>query len=108
MSAFLKIDSCKTCHRSLPWECVPAIILNGRMLAGTGAWRTQLVDDLCPACIAALQIERQEERRIVALRDSLVKILGGMKPYREFTFERYQVASGNRMAYERSKQFNPA
>jgi chromosomal replication initiation ATPase DnaA len=34
--------------------------------------------------------------------------LGGEKPYREFTFERYKVTPGNRRAYERSKTFDPA
>ena len=37
-----------------------------------------------------------------------MKLLGGDKPYREFTFERYQVTPGNQLAYERSKAFSPA
>ena len=35
------------CRRSLPWEYVPAIILNGKVLAGTAVWRSQLVEERC-------------------------------------------------------------
>jgi DNA replication protein DnaC len=58
--------------------------------------------------VVSVQLQRQEERRTVAGRHELVQLLGGEKPYREFTFERYQVTSSNRLAYERSKEFNPA
>jgi DNA replication protein DnaC len=34
--------------------------------------------------------------------------LGGEKPYREFTFERYQISPENRQAYDRAKHFDPA
>jgi DNA replication protein DnaC len=108
MSAFLKIDSCKTCHRALPWEWVPAVLANGKVLAGTSVWRTQLFDRLCPACVAALEAQRQKERQDLALRTTLVELLGGEKPYRDFTLERYQVTPANRLAYERSRNFNPA
>jgi DNA replication protein DnaC len=108
MTAFLKIDSCKTCLRALPWEWIPAVLSNGKALAGTGVWRSPFVDDVCPACITGIEIRRQEEKRRLVRRNELVQLLGGMKPYREFTFEGYEVASGNRLGYERSKQFNPA
>jgi len=108
MTAFLKIDQCQKCHRSLPWEWVPALLLNGRALAGTGVWRSQLIDRRCPACQAALEIEREREQRALQRRHELVELLGGEKPYREFTFERFQVAAGNQLACERSKNFNPA
>jgi DNA replication protein DnaC len=108
MTAFLKIDACKTCRRSLPWEWVPAVLLNGKALAGTGVWRSQLVDGRCPACVSALETNRQKEQRERVLRSELIRLLGGEKPYREFTFERYKVAPGNQLAYECSKHFNPA
>ena len=108
MTAFLKIDTCLTCQRSLPWEWVPAVLLSGKALAGTGVWRTQLVDDQCPACLAASDRQRQKEREALMVRAALMKLLGGDKPYREFTFERYQVTPGNQLAYERSKAFSPA
>jgi len=108
MTAFLKIDDCKTCHRALPWEWTPAILLSGKTLAGTGVWRSQLVDGYCPACVAALEAKRQKERRGFALRRELIELLGGEKPYREFTFERYQVTTQNKLAYERCREFNPA
>jgi DNA replication protein DnaC len=34
--------------------------------------------------------------------------LGGEKPHREFTFDRFQVAPGNQLAFERCTHFNPA
>jgi DNA replication protein DnaC len=108
MTAFLKIDSCKICHKNLPWEWVPAVVLSGRVLAGTGVWRSLLMDRRCPACVAALETQRWNERRAMALHTELVELLGGEKPYREFTFERYVVSPGNQLAYERSKDFNPS
>ena len=108
MTAFLKIDECKTCHRSLPWEWVPTVLLSSRRLAGTGVWRSQLADGLCPACIAERETQRQNAQRALAIRKDLVEMLGGEKPYREFTFEKYQITPGNRLAYERAKHLNPA
>src|SRR5215471_11057118 len=100
MTAFLKIDYCKTCHRALPWEWVPTVLLGGRTLAGTGVWRSQLRDGLCPACQAATDTERRKKERALAVRKELVQLLGGEKPYSEFTFERYQITPGNRFAFD--------
>jgi DNA replication protein DnaC len=108
MTAFLKIDECQSCHRSLPWEWVPAVLLNGKPLAGTAVWRSQLIARRCPPCQAALENEREKEEHARLRRGEVVELLGGEKPYREFTFERYQVTPANQLAYERSKNFNPA
>src|ERR1700730_4968874 len=87
MTAFLKIDDCKTCHRSVPWEWVPAVLLGQTTLAGTGAWRSQLTNGQCAACLAAAEAKSQKEQRALAFRNKLVELLGGEKPYREFTFD---------------------
>jgi DNA replication protein DnaC len=108
MTAFLKIDECKVCHRSLPWEWVPAVPLNGKALAGTGVWRSQLRGGACSTCLADLERKRHEERHALTVRRDLVQLLGGEKPYREFTFERFEVSPGNQYAYECAKNFNPA
>jgi DNA replication protein DnaC len=108
MTAFLKIDQCINCHRALPWGWVPAVCLNGKTLAGTGVWHSELVDGRCPGCHAALEREREKEKRSIALRKELTELLGGEKPYREFTFGRYQTTPGNQLAFTRCKQFNPA
>src|SRR5205809_5703652 len=100
MTAFLKIDTCRSCHRAIPWEWAPAVFLNGKAMAGTSVWRSQLVDHLCPACQETLERERTREQQILARHTALIELLGGEKPFREFTFERYQVAPGNRLAYE--------
>lgn len=61
----------------------------------------------CPACLAALEARRQKERKDTELREKLTNLLGGEKPFREFTFERYEAAPGNQLAYERVKHFDP-
>jgi DNA replication protein DnaC len=82
--------------------------LNGKPLAGTGVWCSQLLNSSCPSCIAARQIQQQNERAAQARRAVLVELLGGEKPYREFTFEQFRITPGNRRAYERCRQFSPA
>jgi DNA replication protein DnaC len=108
MTAFLKIDTCRSCHRAIPWEWAPAVLLNGKAMAGPGVWRSQLVDHLCPTCLEALERERAREQHILRRRREIIELLGGEKPFREFTFERYQVAPGNRLAYKRCHALNPA
>jgi DNA replication protein DnaC len=66
------------------------------------------MDGLCPACVAHAEDNRQKEQHDRALRQSLIEVLGGEKPYREFTFGGYEVTSGNRLAFEKARQFNPA
>jgi DNA replication protein DnaC len=58
--------------------------------------------------VAVREAERQKAERALAIRAGLIQLLGGEKPYREFTFERYRVTEGNRLAYQRSKHLNPA
>ena len=108
MTAFLRIDQCRGCQRSLPWEFVPAVVINGKTLAGTGCWRSQLVVGLCPACSAVKGVEQRKQERSAALRKDLIQLLGGEKPYREFTFENFEVVPENRAAYEAAKRFKPS
>lgn len=108
MTAFLKIDNCKACHKALPWDWIPAVLLNGKPLAGTGVWRSQLTEGLCAACGTAREAERQKAEHALAIRAGLIQLLGGQKPYRDFTFDRYRVLPGNRLGFEKSKQFSPA
>jgi DNA replication protein DnaC len=108
MTAFLKIDDCAECHRCLPWEWVPAHLLNGKPMAGTGVWRSQLLDGICPSCLASLAREREEKQRALVLRKDLIELLGGEKPYREFNFDRFQATSGNQLASERCSHFDPS
>src|SRR5260370_24432381 len=107
-TAFLKIDDCRRCHRAIPWEWVPGVLWRGRPLTGTAVWCSQLTEGLCSHCVAALELLRQNERRVRVLRQGLIQLLGGERPYRDFTFERYRVDSGNRLAFERAKEFAPS
>jgi DNA replication protein DnaC len=107
MTAFLKLDRCKVCSREVPWEWVPPLDLCGRPLAGTGVWRSQLIDELCPACSKVIDEERTREHRRHHQRDNLIRLFGGIKPCREFTFERYQVTAGNQRAFQLARDFDP-
>lgn len=79
----------------------------GKTLAGTGRWRSALVDDLCSACYRS-QIARQaQEKRRQELHRKLALLMGGERPAREFTFSRFHVDAGNRAAFERCLTFNP-
>ncbi len=107
MTAFLKIDTCKGCRRSIPWEWAPAVLVSGRPLTGTGVWRTQLVEGYCPGCRARLETKKERERRALVLQTKLIDLLGGEIPYREFIFERYTLTAGNERAFQRCGNFNP-
>jgi DNA replication protein DnaC len=108
MTAFLKIDRCLDCQQEKSWEWVPPVLLAAKTLAGTAVWRSQLTDGLCPACCAVREAKREKERRAYALRNELIHLLGGEKPYREFTFERFRICSGNRVAFEAAQRFDCA
>ena len=105
---FLKIDECRLCHRNIPWEWVPAVLLGGKPLAGTGVWRSQLVDGQCPPCVADGEAIRQSMQRELARRKLLTQLFGGEKPYRDFTLDNFAVAPGNRLAYEKARRFDPS
>jgi len=107
MDDFLRIDDCQMCHRPVPWEWIPAVALAGKPLAGTGIWTSQLVAGHCATCAEALEAQHQEQRWARELEERLVTLLGGVRPYREFTFQRYQVTHENRAALARARDFDP-
>src|SRR5262245_12249983 len=107
MSAFLKLDACKTCSRNLPWEWIPSVSVIGKPLAGTGIWRSQLVSGICPGCLADSEQKRRQEREALKRQAALVDLLGGEKPYREFTLDRFRVGPGNELAFDSVKEFSP-
>jgi DNA replication protein DnaC len=108
MTAFLKIDRCRSCRQETPWEWVPPVLLGGRPLAGTGVWRSALVDDICASCAAKIENARQREQCSLTRRERFIRLLGGVKPYRDFRFERYDVTPGNRAAFEQANRFEPS
>jgi DNA replication protein DnaC len=108
MTAFLKIDQCKSCQQAVAWDWLDPVVLRGRQLPGTGVWRSALVDGLCSTCWDRAEATREQTRRSARQREHLIELLGGSKPYREFTFERLRVTAGNREASEAAKRFDPA
>jgi DNA replication protein DnaC len=107
MTAFLRIDRCSACHQDTPWEFVPPILVTGKPLAGTGVWRSALVDEMCPGCLERSAVARQKNRRGSLLRNRFIAQIG-IKPYREFTFEKYRVTAGNREAFQLAERFDPS
>jgi DNA replication protein DnaC len=71
-------------------------------------WRSALLDGGCTTCVAALEREQQRVTQAKRLRAQFIELLGGEKPYREFTFERYNVTDINRAASERVQAFDPS
>jgi len=106
MSAFLKIDRCARCLKDLPWEWVPPIDVAGRTLAGTGVWRSGLTDDLCGTCVSEREYQAARQLRNRSKQERLIALLGGPKPFREYSFERYRVHPGNKDAFEAALAFD--
>lgn len=107
MTPLPNADHCSACNDSKPWEWVPPVIVGGKPLAGTGVWRTQLILGRCPRCFVEDSLKREEALRAEAERQGLVRLLGGEKAYRRFTFESFTVDPGNRLAFEEAYQFDP-
>src|SRR5258708_4128095 len=98
-------DRCLTCRQEMDQEWVPPVILCGKPLAGTGVWRSALTEGHCDRCRLMNEDTRRQERRIERLRDRFIRLVGGIKPYRDFTFERYGVTAGNRIAVHWAAEF---
>ena len=96
------------CGRSVPWKWVPAVLVDGKPLAGTGVWQSQVEDGRCVDCEAELQARRRRAQQALVFRAKLTELFGGTKPYREFLFDNYKVTPGNQNAFECCKRFNPA
>jgi DNA replication protein DnaC len=108
MSAFLKLDRCTACGSERPWEWVPPVAPNGRPLAGTGVWRSTLVDGRCAPCTEKFEFSQERARLSRNLRERFIRVVGGAKPYRDFTFESFLPSVGNRAALATAKSLIPA
>ncbi len=106
MSAFLAIDACIKCKRSLPWEWVPPVLLSGRPLAGTGVWRSVLAEGLCPDCFNAAAHETERRKQLARRHALLSAVLGGAGACRKFTFDSFEPSAENArtLAYARAFQ----
>lgn len=65
-----------------------------------------MTGELCPSCDQAKQITVIAAQSAHELERRLIAGLGGIKPYREFTFARYDITAGNRIAFTRSRSFD--
>jgi DNA replication protein DnaC len=104
---FPQSDICGRCRAEIAPEWVPPVVCGSKVLAGTGRWNTQLEDEMCPSCRESAMRARAKENRNLEQRRRLIEILGGEKPYREFTFAHYEITAGNRMAFTKASGFNP-
>jgi DNA replication protein DnaC len=102
-----RLEDCRSCGHTVPYEWVAPVMAGGKRLAGTGVWQSQLEDGLCPDCVRASEQRRRRAQENLLLRVKLVKLLGGPRPYREFRFESFKVTLGNRIAYEHCMRFDP-
>jgi DNA replication protein DnaC len=101
-------ERCRTCCQPDTREWVEPMWLNGRILAGTGTWRSAMQDGLCPDCLTALRTRNDEHKRRFDMHARLVELGGGEKPYREFRFETFIVTPHNEAAFIAAKGFDPA
>lgn len=107
VTALSKSDPCRICGRNIPQQWMEPVVVRGQALSGTGVWRSSLVDGACETCLTSRQGELQRARQLEGRQEQFIRIVGGTKPYREFTLERYQVTGGNRLAVECAKAFDP-
>lgn len=100
-------DACEACRQEVPWEWFPPVVLGGRTLSGTGQWRRQTIDGICYPCLEARQEANRADKRALAIRIALIRMLGGERFYEKADFAKYQVSDESRVAYERAKAFIP-
>ena len=103
----LSPDHCDRCGSAVMPEWVPQVLCADRLLAGTGVWRSQLVDGRCTTCREQIEQRGIDQRRQLKERLHLVALGGGEKPYREFRLEAFRVTPSNQAAFTRARAFNP-
>lgn len=107
MDIYPETDRCLYCQADVPLDWVAPVNCNGKLLAGTGTWRSPLTDGRCSDCERTATATIRERTRQFQLHLRLIKLAGGEKPYREFRFESFEVTPSNELAYARAKGFNP-
>lgn len=100
-------ENCSQCGEEVSWEWVPPVLFKGKTISGTGEWQSRIRNGACPDCIEASRKQRAQEQRAKGLRENLIKLLGGEKPYQDFTFEKFQEDFFNHAAFESARGFDP-
>jgi len=99
-------ERCFQCKTDVPLEWVDPVHCNGKLLAGTGTWRSPLTDGRCPDCDRTVLATTAEKKRQLDLRLRLIKLGGGEKPYRDFRFDSFEAMAANELAFTRARSFN--
>jgi DNA replication protein DnaC len=104
---FPQSEICIRCRKEIEQEWIAPVVCANRTLAGTGRWNSRLENDICPSCKESVAQVHANQNRELQARRRLIEIMGGEKPYREFTFARYEITAGNRTAFNKASGFNP-
>lgn len=86
-------------------DWMPPIACGPRTLPGTGIWRSNLTDGLCPNCWANDREKIADTQKARALQLRLLELLGGEKPLREYRFESFTRTKENDPAFSRASAF---
>jgi DNA replication protein DnaC len=108
MRESLKNERCAECGAAASEEWVPPVVVGGKRFLGTGIWRSSLTNGLCPLCQSNRQVALEKSRREELLRLRIAIAFGGERPYREYTFERFELTAENQEALSAAKMFDPA
>jgi len=103
-----KAEICVRCQTEVSLEWVPIVHGAGKPLAGTGQWRSRLIDGRCSVCSEKAKADIESHQKQMSRRLRLIALGGGEKPYREFRFESYDVTPANELAFARVRAFNPS
>ena len=107
MTSIPQPEQCGRCQAQVVPEWVPPINCAGKVLAGTGTWRSQLLDGKCSVCSSATQEKVVEQIAQMETHIRLIALGGGEKPYRQFRFESFTVTPANQLAFTSARSFNP-
>lgn len=100
-------ERCQRCLTDDVTEWIPPVYCAGRILIGTGVWRTGLMEGLCLKCREFIQRERERRRQDLALQLRLATMGYGPRPYREFHFDTFDVTAENERALHCARSFRP-
>jgi DNA replication protein DnaC len=106
MTGFPKPERCVACKSAVRREWIAPILCSGKVLAGTGVWRSGTIDGRCTDCHDSQEASRLQQWNQERVIRRLIELFGGVRPYREFTFERFRVTPETRRAFEKASNLD--